>query len=310
MTHSELHGVVLIDKPSGLTSQDVCRQLRKVTGQRSVGHAGTLDPLATGLLVVGFGKGTKLLTWLSADRKAYDATIRLGAASSTYDREGVVDPDMVPVPEINEGEIRPVLEHFRGEIEQQVPAYSAVRVDGARLHEQARSGHDVNPPVRTVTIHNLTVTDYQPPFVSISTVVSKGTYIRSLAHDIGQRLGCGAWLDALRRTASGHLSIDDAVALDALANRSAVEQILRPLASVLPYPSVTVTDTGREFVRVGRIPDPTQLVSLPQQLDDGDLIQLLDGQGHLLAVARATGWPLPDASKDLGPIAELERVLA
>jgi tRNA pseudouridine55 synthase len=210
------HGLLLVDKPDGLTSHDVVSVVRRLFGQRQVGHAGTLDPLATGLLPVLLGQGTKLSQWATADDKTYETTARLGQRTDTLDAEGtVVQKDRVPNP-LDPAALEAALAPLRGHITQRVPAYSAVKVEGQRLYQRARAGETVDAPTRPVTIHELTSLGYTPPRLSLRVHCSKGTYIRQLVSDVGDALGCGAHVEVLRRTRVGALDVGDAIPLATL----------------------------------------------------------------------------------------------
>jgi len=210
------HGLLLVDKPGGQTSHDVVSAVRRLFGQRQVGHAGTLDPLATGLLPVLLGQGTKLSQWATADDKTYETTARLGQRTDTLDAEGtVVEQQPVPDP-LDPAALEAALAPLRGRIPQRVPAYSAVKVEGQRLYQRARAGEAVEAPSRPVTIHELTPLGYTPPRLSLRVHCSKGTYIRQLVSDVGDALGCGAHVEVLRRTRVGALDVADAIPLAAL----------------------------------------------------------------------------------------------
>ncbi|NOX64185.1 MAG: tRNA pseudouridine(55) synthase TruB [Chloroflexi bacterium] len=208
-------GVLNIDKPSGLSSHDVVARVRRLTGVRRVGHAGTLDPLATGVLLVCLGSATRIVEYLQASAKTYQTTIRLGQTTDTYDAEGRI-LKTAPVPSLTPDELERALDHFRGEIAQIPPMYSALKLKGRSLHELARAGVTVERKPRRVTIYELDLDAWDPPFLTITAVCTPGTYIRSLAHDIGERLGCGGHVTALRRLASGTWRVEDAVTLEEL----------------------------------------------------------------------------------------------
>ena len=209
-------GFLLVDKPSGPTSHDVVDMIRKATGIRKVGHAGTLDPFATGLLIMAIGKATKKIQQFVGLDKTYEAELRLGATSDTMDRTGKItttgsDPK---VPRL--AEVEKILEGFRGEIMQTPPMYSAKKIGGKKLYELARQGKTVERQARKIMIHGLTMLEYEWPTLKLRISVSSGTYIRSLAHDIGEALGCGAYLVELRRTAIAQYRIEEAIKTDKL----------------------------------------------------------------------------------------------
>src|SRR5689334_14246302 len=208
-----LHGFLNIDKPAGLTSHDVVAHIRRAARQKRVGHAGTLDPAATGVLVVALGNATRLIEYVQdATSKRYHAIVQLGTTTATDDAEGQVLAS-VAVPPFDRTAIERVLQAFRGEIMQVPPMYSALHYQGRRLHELAREGIAVERAARPVTIERLELIDWASPLLTLDVMCSKGTYIRSIARDLGDALGCGAHLQTLRRTAVGSFLIEDAVPL-------------------------------------------------------------------------------------------------
>lgn len=195
-------GVALVDKPAGVTSHDVVQMLRRGLGQRQVGHTGTLDPAATGLMVLTLGRATRIGRFLEAADKVYEGTVRLGVATDTWDGEGeVLRIEEVDPP--SEAEVRKVLAGLEGPLQQRTPAYSAVKVEGERLHARARRGEAIEGPLRSVHVRRLELIDHRASELSVRAEVSKGTYIRSLAVEIGRQLGYPAHLSALRRTQVG-----------------------------------------------------------------------------------------------------------
>lgn len=202
-------GFILIDKPVGPTSHDIVDKVRRALHTRKVGHAGTLDPFASGLLILAVGSKTKEISNFVGLDKAYEASVRFGATSDTMDRTGKIEQkDCSPV---SQTELESALEKFRGEIDQTPPMYSAKKVGGKKLYELAREGKEIErKPVR-VTIHELELVSFSWPTAIIRTRVSSGTYIRALADDIGKALGCGAYLEELRRTRIGTFSVENAV---------------------------------------------------------------------------------------------------
>ena len=226
-------GALLLDKPSGLSSNRAMQEARKLYGMEKAGHAGTLDPLATGLLIVLFGEATKFAGQLLGADKEYVAVLKLGERTSTGDAEGTL-LEKRPVT-TSEAELQLVLARFRGEIDQLPPMHSALKRDGVPLYKLARKGQTVERTTRRVRILLLETTRFEPPHAEIRVRCSKGTYIRVLAEDIGAALGTGAHLTALRRTASGRFSITDACGLEALQGMAPVERLRRllPLAALL-----------------------------------------------------------------------------
>ena len=266
------HGIAVVDKPPGVTSHDVVGMLRRRFGERQVGHAGTLDPDATGVLVVAVGKATRLLRFVEKTRKGYTGEVVLGTSTSTLDSAGDVlasfDMSAVTLDDAR----RAVDEHLEGDIEQIPPMVSAIRVDGKRLHELAREGIEIERAPRPVTIHRFDVTGWVAPGVlSIDVECSAGTYIRTLADDLGRLLGGGAHLRNLRRTHVGAFTIAEAGSPD--------ECELLPVASaVRSLTAVTVDDAAAALVANGRVLDAW----------DGDgPWAVFDGTGELLAVYEA-----------------------
>jgi tRNA pseudouridine55 synthase len=238
-----LHGVLLLDKPLGWTSNDALQKVKGLLRAEKGGHTGTLDPLATGLLPLCFGAATKFSqASLDAD-KAYRATLRLGQRTRTGDGEGeVVEERPVAVDRAAIDAVRP---RFVGPIDQLPPMHSALKHQGRALYDYARDGVEVEREPRRVTIHAIDIVDWQSPTLVIDVHCSKGTYIRTLAEDIGTALGCGAHLSALRRTGSGSLRLADAITIEALAalNESEREALLRPVDSLLAgWPEVRLPD--------------------------------------------------------------------
>lgn len=242
-------GCVVVDKPAGVTSHDVVDMLRRSLGTRKVGHAGTLDPDATGVLVLGIGKGTKLLQFVTGADKTYTGEIVFGTATSTLDAAGEVTGtwDMAPTPE----EVEAAASELTGDIEQVPPMVSAVRIEGKRLHELAREGIEVERPARPVTVHRYNTAPTNDPLVyNLDVHCSSGTYIRSLAADVGTALGGGAHLRNLRRPTVGAFSIDEASSIE--------EPTLMPLTEMLRgMPRLDVDETVAGRVRVGQALGPS-----------------------------------------------------
>ena len=212
---SGLSAIIAVDKPAGCTSHDVVNRIRRITGERRVGHAGTLDPLATGVLILCTGKATKRIESLQYATKEYTATLQLGATTPSYDREHTVDMTY-PTKHITRELIERVLPNFVGEIQQVPPAYSACNIDGHRAYKIARKGETVELKPKTLRIDEIELTHFDPMTMqmSIRVVCGKGTYIRALARDIGEALNSGAFLTALCRTRLGDVRIEDCLTLD------------------------------------------------------------------------------------------------
>ena len=277
----ELCGILNVDKPAGLTSHDVVARVRRATGQRRVGHAGTLDPMATGVLLLCLGQATRVAEYLMQGDKVYRARIRLGITTDTYDAEGqVVAQGLVTA---TRPLVERVLAEFVGTIEQTPPIYSAIKHRGTPLHRLARRGKAVAPLPRRVRIETLELLDWSPPELLVEVRCGKGTYIRSLAHDLGQRLGCGAHLTGLTRVASGDFRLGDALPLSVLEDafaRGEGERLLKPIdAALRRFPAVTLDGAAEAQVYVGQ----------PIFLADGpgtELCRAYSGDGRLLALLR------------------------
>lgn len=222
LEHTRLDGgVALIDKEEGWTSFDCVAVLRNRTRIRRVGHAGTLDPLATGLLVVCFGKATKSVEHYQAAEKEYVTTVKLGASTATDDR-GAAEEHVVDVLDISSEQIAEAIQRFVGTIEQVPPAFSAIRHEGKRQYDMARRGETFEQRMRTVTVHGIDILDVSLPYITLRISCSKGTYIRSIARDLGSVLGVGGYAYSLRRTRIGTMHVDDAVTVGAVRDALAV----------------------------------------------------------------------------------------
>jgi tRNA pseudouridine55 synthase len=249
-----ISGVLVVDKPVGMTSHDVVQIIRTGTGLRRAGHTGTLDPRASGVLVILVGPAVRLSEYVSASDKRYQAIIRLGGSTDTFDAEGRMTKKDTPV-HVTEAQFEEALMTFVGEIEQTPPPYSAVKVQGRKAYEMARKGEAVELTPRMITVHHLEVLEWAPPEVVIDVHCSSGTYVRSLANDLGIKLGCGAYLVGLRRTKSGRFSLRDATPLRKLQEAFQAGnwyQFLIPAAEALgDWPAVELSPDEVEGVRHG-----------------------------------------------------------
>jgi tRNA pseudouridine55 synthase len=242
-------GLVVVDKPGGLTSHDVVARVRRLAGTRKVGHAGTLDPMATGVLVLAVDRATRLLGHLTLEDKRYDATIRLGSSTTTDDAEGDVLATRATA-DLTEDEVRAAIGAFVGEIDQVPSSVSAVKVDGKRAYARVRDGEQVELPPRRVRIHSLDVVGIDLPEVRISVHCSSGTYIRAIARDLGAALDVGGHLTALRRTAVGPFTLDHARSLEDLTGHFALTPIAEAARATVP--AVDLDEERSAHVRVGR----------------------------------------------------------
>jgi len=286
-------GLVVVDKAGQMTSHDVVARIRRLAGTRKVGHAGTLDPMATGVLLVGVNRATRLLGHLMVTEKAYDATVRLGAGSTTDDAEGELG-EQRSTELLTEDDVRSAAGRFVGTIEQVPSSVSAVKIDGERAYKRVRAGEDVRIPARAVTVHELLVTGVrrEGPWldVDVSVRCSSGTYIRALARDLGEALGVGGHLTALRRTAVGPFTVADAHSLDELAEDLTVLDLTTVARRC--FPTVELDEDRTRDVRFGRPLDVDLGAEGPVAVlaDTGEFLALYEQRGQVAAaVAVFTG---------------------
>jgi len=281
-------GVLVIQKPQNWTSHDVVNKARRLLQEKKIGHTGTLDPLATGVLVLCVGKATKIVRYLEADDKEYTAELKLGATTDTLDAAGSILETREYAPPTRD-DIQHALERFRGTILQRPPAYSALKVSGVPSYRLARQGTILEHEERPVTISEITLLEYRDPLVRFSVTCSKGTYIRTLCADIGAFLGAGAHLTALVRTRSGRFRIEHALDLEQLARKASLglaEQTLLSLSEALgSFAAVTVNASDALRISHGNT------IAIPPGFavnDSQPLIQVLDRDGRVLAVAKTS----------------------
>lgn len=271
-------GLIVVDKPIGPTSHKVVNLVRAGTGVRKVGHAGTLDPRASGVLVLCLGPATRLSEYLSTASKRYEAQVHFGYSTRTYDAEGEVIHHTGEAPTLEA--IQQALHAFRGEIQQVPPPYSAVKLDGRKAYELARQGQEPELEPRSVTIHQIEIQRYESPQLWLTVECSAGTYIRSLAHDLGEALSTGAHLSALRRVKAGPFGIKQAVPLIDLEHAFAVggwERFVIPAAGALPQlPALRLTPDQMEEIRNGR--------RIVAEAERAELIKALSPDGELAAL--------------------------
>jgi len=281
---------LLVDKPSGPTSHDIVNRLRKLFGVRKIGHAGTLDPMATGLLIAALGPATPLLQFLSGLDKEYEGRMILGAVSTTYDAEGSISPGPRPDLRPDRERIESEMGAFVGPILQRPPLHSAVKVQGRPLYDYARKGRPVTPEPRRVQVHAFELTEYAPPELGFRCRVSSGTYVRAMAHDLGQALGCGAYLSALRRTVVGAFRVEEALPLDALESRpeEALKGLLRPAEALRHLPRVEVNDEAALRLDHGGAFDASETTGgVDPPARPGAPVAVVNPSGRLLAVCRS-----------------------
>ncbi|OFL18004.1 tRNA pseudouridine(55) synthase [Corynebacterium sp. HMSC08F01] len=282
----EKSGIVVVDKPQGLTSHDVVARLRRFFGTRKVGHAGTLDPMATGVLVAGIERGTKLLAHLVAEDKVYETTIRLGASTTTDDAEGEIT-ETHDASEVTDDAIHEQIALLTGDIMQVPSKVSAIKIDGRRAHELVRAGEEVTIPPRPVTVHAFDVSEirHHDGVVDIDARVhcSSGTYIRSLGRDLGAALGVGGHLIALRRTSVGPFSIDDAHTLEGLED-NAVLSLTMDETLTRSWPVLDVNTDEYAALSMGKWLEPRGLKGVHAAVGpDGKAVALVKEQGKRLA---------------------------
>ena len=277
---------MLVDKPAAMTSHDVVQRVRRVLGARGAGHTGTLDPFATGLLVVLLGRATRLARFVETQSKTYLATTRLGIRTDTDDLTGRVVETSDSAARLSEEEVAASLAGFLGAQQQRPPQYSAKHVGGERSYAKARRGELVELPDASVTVHRIEVVEFQAPLLTFRAEVSAGTYIRALARDLGERLGVGAHLTGLRREAIGSLRVEDSVPLDQLSPAAVISA-----RSVLgDLPTVELDEAARRAVVHGRAVEDSGTAG---QRGSGAVIALVD-RGELVAIARSEqGWLHP-----------------
>lgn len=291
MAAPPFNGVIVVDKPRGPTSHDIVAEARRALQTRRIGHTGTLDPLATGVLPLVLGQATRLSQFLTGAAKGYEAAIRLGVATATYDAEGDVrrTTSFEGVARITDVEIERALDAFRGTFDQLPPPYSAKKIAGVRAYSLARRQLEVpTTPVR-VTVTRLELLERCGDLVRVRVEAAAGFYVRSLAHDLGERLGCGAHLDELRRYRSGPFTLEDAITIEELrAGAEAAETYVVPMEHLLEdLPVVELSDSGTIRARHGNALGPAdarpRAGSIPPE---GGLCRLFSGEGRLVALAR------------------------
>jgi tRNA pseudouridine55 synthase len=276
----QVSGLLNIDKPKGLTSHDVVARVRKLSRQRKVGHTGTLDPLATGVLLVCLGQATRLIEYQVIQQKRYRATLRFGISTDTLDAEGRVLAQ-TDISNLTEARLREVLPMFKGEIQQIPPIFSALKQAGQPLYKRARAGQAVTVEPRQVTIYELDWITWTPPDLVIDVACSSGTYIRSLARDIGEAVGTGAHLADLVRTANGDWRLEQAVSLDVLEAEADWRQYLYPSDQLVAHlPQVVLEETLAHAVKQGRS------IKMASDQPEGELLRAYTPSNEFLAILK------------------------
>ncbi len=293
-----MDGLIVVDKPRGPTSHDVVARIRGLLGGAKTGHCGTLDPEATGVLLVAVGRAARLFPFLSGHDKGYAATVRFGFATDTYDASGrPTIPESADLPA--EAALREAMRRFEGPILQAPPAYSAVKKAGQPLYKLARANREVPIEPREVVVRRFELVSWSPPLAAVDIECSAGTYVRSLAHDLGRALACGAHLASLRRTASGPFRLEDARTLDdveSMIRSGKRDRLLLPMEGLLPeLPALVLRPEGAERARHGNrilpehvLPPSGRATGEAQGRDDA-VFRLFGGDGRLLALARRSG---------------------
>jgi tRNA pseudouridine55 synthase len=290
-----LNGVLLIDKDRGLTSHDVVSRLRRLLDLKRIGHTGTLDPDATGLLVICLGQATRISSLLMGHDKTYEVEFRLGVVTDTYDSTGRILSER-PV-DVTENQLREILRDFVGVRMQRPPQYSAVKVGGKKLYEYAREGVEVEVPPREITIYSIELESFNSPDGKMRVDCSKGTYIRSLVHDVGERLGSGAVTTSIRRLRSGYLDVADALKLEAIGDsddpKKEIKAHLLPIAKVLSgLPTIRVSGPAIPRILQGAGLRPTDMTSCRWMTPSAgaiDSVLVVGNEGEAIALGAYDG---------------------
>ena len=276
-------GLLIVDKPAGMTSHDVVARVRRLASERRVGHAGTLDPMATGVLVLALGEATRILEYITTVRKTYEAEITLGVVTDTYDMEGEIVARHELSSTLTCETVGEALAHFTGDLQQMPPVYSAIKVDGKSAHARVRAGEEVELEPRPVTIHSNELVECKLPLVRFVTEVSSGTYIRSLAYDLGHYLGVGATLSGLRRSTVGGFTLDDAVSLGAFEQAAEAgrwhDLLLSPREAADWAAVLHLDQADLDHIRHGRpVPDENATDGIaPALAPDGTMVAVVEG---------------------------------
>jgi tRNA pseudouridine55 synthase len=281
-----MDGVIVVDKPSGWTSHDVVNKMRRIAGTRRVGHLGTLDPSATGVLPVVIGRATRLAQFYTRNNKVYEGVIRFGSSTDTYDGEGAATSPVVDVT-LDRDPLQVILSRFVGPFAQVPPAVSAKKIGGRPAYELARKQLPVELKAVEIEVYSIDLLSVEGPDASIRVHCSAGTYIRSLAHDAGQAMGCGAFLKVLRRTASGDFKVEDARTLEQLAELSSagrLQEALIPASQMLPhFPAETV-----DLITEGQIRNGRDFRVSPFRMEEGArYVKAVTEAGELVAIGEA-----------------------
>ena len=282
-----MNGIVIVDKPSGWTSQDVTARLRRVFGTRRIGHGGTLDPMATGVLPVFVGRATRGVEFFEHAEKTYETVLRLGVTTDTEDITGTVLESREV--SLTQEKFMNILPQFRGQIMQVPPMYSALKVNGQKLCDLARKGREVERQPRPITIHELECTEFTGETAQLRVRCSKGTYIRTLCKDIGQALGCGGCMESLRRVSAGSYTIQEAIPLEILLETKDPQSCLRSVDSMFAhYPAITLTPNQEKRCRNGNsftLPAPAGTYRAYSQ--DGEFLMLAQVENDIMSTIKS-----------------------
>lgn len=284
-----MKGILLVDKPSGITSHDVVDRIRRAAHMRRVGHTGTLDPAATGLLIICVGAATRLSEYLTRLDKVYEGYLRFGVVTDSYDMDGAVLEEN-PVPDLDLEAIQKAFDSLTGAIEQVPPMVSAVKVGGKRLYKMARKGETVERKPRQVTVKEFRLLGYESPLAQFRVTCTSGTYVRGLCHDIGGMFGCGGVLDSLRRTVVGQYRAEDALPVEDFQSVNDVRDRLIPMGEALDLPEVVVRAKGEHMVATGGTLRQAELRDQCPVTEGW--IQVKSDRGELLAIAQVKQGPV------------------
>lgn len=281
MDRNSIDGILLVDKPTGWTSHDVVQYVRKRTGIKKVGHTGTLDPLATGLLILCLGKATRLSEFFVSMDKTYEGRMKLGIITDTHDIQGKL-LEKREIPNVDENYLSNLAKNFVGEIQQIPPMVSALKVGGERLYKLARKGINIERPPRKVNIYEFSILGIELPYVRVRVSCGKGTYVRTLIHDFGLKLGSGAVMAELRRIKLGNFLVDSAIPVKEIDNLQSIAEKIIPIPLALPLPKAVVNSKGEEDFTLGKKIFPKDI----KKCDSGtsSYVQVLDSFGSFLGI--------------------------
>ncbi|MGH4052787.1 MAG: tRNA pseudouridine(55) synthase TruB [Clostridium sp.] len=275
-----MNGIINVFKPTGITSFDVVRTIRKISNVKKVGHAGTLDPEASGVLPVCIGKATKAIDYIMGDFKIYEVELKLGVTTDTYDREGKILSES-EVPSSDE-EITRAINSFIGEIKQIPPMYSALKVNGKKLYELARAGIEIERQARPITIYEIDITSLESPYIKFTVKCSKGTYIRSLCYDIGELLKCGGMMWNLQRTATGQFHIEDAINIDEI-NKENINKHIMPIEKIFQNNTkITIDDRFIKFLLNGVV---VKDKALAKRFEEDTMYSIYNNENDFIGIA-------------------------